>query len=433
MKQAPPSRVLNNVVSPYGLAIVSYAFFLFSCLLPPSIYTGYMHEPDLMFLDPVVILFFTLCVAGFIAGVWLISWLVPDRPLVDRELSTKVSPAVYLLVPLVLCVSLTAFSISLIVAGNPLAILILMSQQGNLLTPTGDANLELHGTMNISVLFVSGVVWWSFWRYHQLGTKWRGKHLVRIVQLLAVVVVLAFTSLILSKHLVTVLVTGLVICYLMRKRFLRQLNWNLLSKTVLLFAVAGSAVFFFVSFLKGALDPETQIEGFIGYTISSYNRLAALLHGVLRFEYSGRGINFSNFLSFNNFFNRFVPFRELLSIPDFYNWWWSEFESVGRAGLNSSLIFCGTFGDLFIEIGWFAPLYLLFYGVLYGLLWRWMLSGRLIGLVLYPYCAYCILFWFSTNGLFDQDIVALILDALLLAVYELILLNRARAPVLQTA
>lgn len=435
MKNNGQSRVLRNIVSPYGLATISYAIFLCSCLLPPAFYTRYVHEPDLMFLDPVTIFFYTLCLAGFLAGLWLIDWLlVPPATPVNTKLFSK-SPAVLLLIPLTLCALFTAYSIVLILRNNPLAISILMSQNGNFIANGSDAALEMHGTMNISVLFVSGVVWWSVWRYHQFGTAWRGKLLVRFAQVLAAVAVFLFTSLVLSKHLVTVLFTGLAVCYLVRKNLLKQLNWNLVAKTILLFAVGGSLVFFFVSFLKGASDPDTQISTFIGYSVAPYNRFAALLHGQLHFEYSGRGIYFSSFLSFNNLINKFIPFRKTLDLPDFDNWWWSVFNSVGRAGLNSSLIFCGAFGELFVEIKWLTPVYLVFYGLLYGLAWRWILAGRLIGIVLYPYCAYCILFWFTTNGLFDQDIVTLTIDVILLAAYEFLFVSpaRERSPVFQIA
>jgi hypothetical protein len=387
-----------------------------------------------MFLDSSSILFYTLCVAGFLGGLWLVGWLLPPVTPVNEKLFSRLPPAVLLLIPLTLCVLFTAYSIVLILRSNPLAIVVLMSQNGNFIANGGDAALEMHGTMNISVLFVSGVVWWSVWRYYQFGTAWRGKLLVRLVQVLAAVAVFIFTSLVLSKHLVTVLFTGLAVCYLVRKNLLKQLSWNLVAKTALLFAVAGSLVFFFVSFLKGASDPDTQISTFIGYSVAPYNRLAALLHGQLHFEYSGRGIYFSSFLSFNRLINEVIPFRKALDLPDYYNWWWSEFNSVGRAGLSSSLIFVSTFGDLFLELRWLTPLYLIFYGLLYGLTWRWMVAGRLIGIVLYPYFAYCILFWFTTNGLFDQDIVTLTIDVILLAAYEFLLLSpaRERSPVLQT-
>ncbi len=368
----------------------------------------------------------------------MVGWLFPPVPFADRKFLPKLAPAVFLLIPLVLCVLCTAFSIILILKSNPLAFLMLMSQNGNYLTSGGDASLELHGTVNISVLFVSGVVWWSVWRSNQFGVAWRGKSLGEVCSIAG-----SSSSAHLhqpdsvqalgdrSHHRI-----GALLFISIRKTLLKGLNWKVAGRTALVLAITGSLVFFFVSFLKGASDPETQISTFLGYTIASYNRLAALLHGQLHFEYSGRGIYFSSFLSFNNLINQFIPFRKVLDLPDFYNWWLSEFDSVGRAGLNSSLIFFGTFGEIFAEIGWFAPLYVFFYGLLYGLVWRWAITGRLIGIVLYPYCAYCILFWFSTNGLFDQDIFALIIDAMLLATYEFLFLRPAKvlqAPFAQIA
>jgi hypothetical protein len=426
MRQVTQSRILSNIVSPCGLAIISYALFLFGCLIPPSFYSYYIHEPDLMFLDPVVILFYTLCVVGFLAGVWFLGWLLPPVSTVNRQFLTKAPPAFFLLIPLVPCVLLTGLASVLVVKDNPLVIPILMAREGNRLTLGGDASLQLKGTMNISVLFVTGIVWWSVWRYHQLGIAWRGRLAVRIVHLLAVLVVLIASTLMLSKHIVTVLVTGLALGYLIRKTIGKQLNWNVVAKTTFVFVLGGAFVFFLVTSLRGALDFDTQIESFLGYTIASYNRLAALLHGTLHFEYSERGIYFSNFLSFNNSFNRIIRLREVMGYPDYFSWWMSSFASVGRAGLHAQLIFCGTFGEIFIEIGWLAPLYVFGYGLLYGLVWRWMIAGRLIGIVLYPYFAYCVLFWFSTNGLLDQDIVALIIDALALAVYEVLFVKQRK-------
>src|SRR5271156_4754881 len=98
---------IRNVVSPYGLAMISYAFFLFACLIPPSVYSHYMMEPDLMFLDPASILFYTLCVASFLAGAWFVRWLLPSS-FPGRRVETRISPTVFLMVPLTVGIILTA-------------------------------------------------------------------------------------------------------------------------------------------------------------------------------------------------------------------------------------------------------------------------------------------------------------------------------------
>jgi len=426
-------RSLTHIVSPYGLAMISYAFFLFSCLIPPSVYEQSIHEPDFMFLDPATILFYTLCVAAFLVGLGLVGWLFPSVSLVDHKLEPRVPPAAFLLIPLILCVALSSLSSVLLVKDNPLAIPLLLTQQGTELQGGGGSALQLKGTFNISNYFMTGVIWWTAWRYYQVVIRRRGKFLVKMAMLLAILAVFIASSLNVSRHLLVLVFVGLVVSQLLRKAFSQQLNWKLVGKTALIFGLGGAFFFFFISALRGKLDWNSQIDSFIGYSSASYNRLAALLHGDLHFEYSGRGIYFGNFLPFNHTFNRIIPYQQTMSIPDSLDWWKSEFSSVGMAGLNSTLIFCGAFGEIYNEIGWMAPLYMLFYGLVCGIIWLWMKGDRIIGILLYPYCAHCILFWFATNALFDQDFVALIVDAVILSIYEFLLISKTHVliPVLQ--
>lgn len=420
------NRVLNNIASPYGLALASYAFFLFACSIPPSIYTRFIHEPDLMFLDPVTILFYTLCVAAFLAGVWSFGKMFPPVPVVEHKYEVSFNPAVFLLIPLLLCVVLSVLSSILLVKNNPLVIPLLLAQQAGELRGTEGGGLQLEGTLNITALFLTGIVWWVAWRHKQFGLRGRGRRMVSWALVVAVLAVFVSSSLNISRHPLVVLVSGLVFFYLLRRIFSGQLSWRIIGKTVTVFVLGGACFFVLINWLRGGLGGGSQIDGFVGYTIASYNRLAALLQGRIHYEYAGRGIYFSNFLSFNHVLNRVIPYAKMINVPDYFDWWASEFSSVGRAGLDGSMIFCGTFGDIFLELGWFTPLYVFGYGMLYGLVWRWMRAGRLAGIILYPYFAYCILFWFSTNGLFDQDVVALILDVAVLGAYEYLFLSPSK-------
>jgi hypothetical protein len=418
---------LNNIASPYGLALISYAFFLFACLIPPSVYTHYMEEPDLMFLDPVAIFFYTLCVASFVAGVWLIGWIFPSVSPTSRTFDIRIAPLPFLLTPLVLGVALAVLTSVLVLKSNPYMIPLLLSQQAGELKDGGAVGLELQGTHNITFSFLIGVIWWTFWRYYQSGVPRRGKSVVRFMLFLAMLVLFVSSSLIVSRHPLTVSITGFAIVYILRKAFSRQLTWMLAGRTALIFVLGGSVFFFSLTWLRGDSDVGSVIGTFWGYTIASYNRLSALLQGALHFELVGKGIYFSNFLSFNGAFNHVIPYGKLMDLPYFLDAWGASFSSVGIAGLRSTLIFCGAFGELYIELGWLAPLYVLCSGLLYGIIWREMKHGGVAGVLLYPYCAYCILFWFTTNGLFDADIVALIIDALILGAYERLFVSRHRA------
>lgn len=418
MNQAEQDRVLRNILSPYGLSMLSYGFFLFSCVIPPFLYTQFIHEPDLMFLDSATILFYTLCVAAFSAGVWSFESLFPLIPPFERKLEAKFNPAAFLLIPLLLCTALSVLSSILLVKNNPLLIPLMMVQQAAGLRAEDGSGLQFEGTMNSAVLFLTGVVWWVAARYQQSGIRGAGGRVVRLALSLAVIAVFVSSSLNLSRHTFVILVSGLLILYLLRKVFSGKLSWRLIGKTFSLFVVGGALFFSMVNRLRGGWDGSGQLDAVVGYTMASYNRLAALLQGRMHFEYSGKGIYFSSFLSFNQTFNHLIPFGKFMDFPDYFDWWRSAFSSVGRAGLDSNLIYCGAFGEMFVELGWLAPLYVFGYGLLYGLVWRWMREGRTLGILLYPYFAYAILFWFSTNGLFDVDIVVLVITAAVLCVYE---------------
>jgi preprotein translocase subunit Sec61beta len=73
-----------------------------------------MMEPDLTFLDPTSILFYTPCVVSFLAGAWFLRGLLPSS-FVERKLETRISPTVFLMVPLTVGIMLAAASLFLLI------------------------------------------------------------------------------------------------------------------------------------------------------------------------------------------------------------------------------------------------------------------------------------------------------------------------------
>jgi hypothetical protein len=418
MNQVGQKWVLNNIVSPYGLALFSCAVFLSACLIPPSIYTHYMHEPDLMFLDPATILFYTLCVAAFLGGLWFFEQLFPSDRIVERKVDARMHSATVLLIPLAVGVALSALSSVLLVKNNPLLVVMLLAQQGGDLRGLDGSGIEFEGTLRSSGLFLIGIIWWALWRYYQSELQGWGRGAVKVGLFVAVLTVFISSSLTVSRGPFVVAISGMAILFLHRKVVTGQVSWSLVGKTVCVLGVGGALFFVLVSWLRGSVEGNNQVAAAIGYTIASYNRMAALLSGALHYQFSGKGIYLSNFVVFNNSFNRVIPFGKLMNAPDYFDWWMSEFSSVGRAGLDASMIYTGTFGDIYIELGWFTPLYVFGYGLLYGYTWRRMKEGRLIGILLYPYLAHIVLFWFGTNAVFEAITAALVADVIILGAYE---------------
>jgi hypothetical protein len=219
-------------------------------------------------------------------------------------------------------------------------------------------------------------------------------------------------------------VIGAVIITLARRILAGAISAKAVLKTGLLLLALLTGLFVLYSALRGNDTPNEIASDLLQYTISSYNRVPALLSGTLRYPYAGTGVYLISFLESNNLFNRIIPIRETLRWPSYADLVKSEFWAVWRANLNGKLIWSGTFGYVYSDLGWLSPGYLFFYGLLYGWVWRSVRCGRTFGIVLYPWFAFCILFWLGTNELFDTMCAVLVIAAFALTAYEFVLFKR---------
>jgi len=407
--------IARHAVSPHGLAALSFLFFLFAWLFPPRLYSQLVYEPDLMFLDPATILFYLLCVIGFVAGVWLRENLLPKTQPHWFRLTIKMSPVLYVLTPLSIGIALCVLSNVILVRNNPLLIWLLIAQQGSQVkSPNG---LLLEGAMTFATPMLTGIVWWAVWRTSQMNLKRNQAWIMKGSILLAIFVVAASATLSLNRNNMNVILAGLAVLFILR----RSEQGRLTPKRMALFAAtcAGLIVstFLFFAYLRGG-TPQENLGQLLGYTVASYNRLAAIVNGQLRYPMAGNGTYLSSFLAFNDTLNRIIPFNRFMGSVQFSDQWSSEFAAVDQAGLNGGLIWSGSFGYIFSDLGWVAPLVLVVYGFVAGHLWKSILAGKLGGVILYPWCAFCILFWFGTNYLLDVGAAVLLLDVIALGIYE---------------
>ena len=412
-------RLVNNIVSPYGLAGISYVFFLIACAIPPSIYSHYMGEPDLMFLNTQIILFYSLCVFAFLFGAWFVSYIFPSS-YAPRTIDARIPVNAFLLVPLVVGMSVTTVSILLLIRGNSNIVLLLLAQQGGDLKHA--VAFDAGGNFTFAPLMLIAIIWWAYWRSGDLRDRIRWP--LRIAFPLALLLVVISSVLTLSRNLVMVASMGLIILGLSRRAFQGALDIKIILKTGTTAVILVGLLFFGFSFLRGIENWDAQISQLFGYTLVSYNRLAAVMNGTLCYPYSGSGIYISPFVAFNHSFNRLIPLASYFNWPDHLDVWNSEFAAVSDAGLDARLIWSGAFGDLFSDLGWFAPAVLLGYGLWAGFAWRLLKRGMALGVVLYPCIGFCVLFWIGSNYLLDSDPFVVYVIAILLAFYERCFLNK---------
>ena len=408
--------MIRNLASPYGVTAAAVLMFLFAYLLPPAFYSRYIEEPDYLFLDPTSLLFFLLCTVGFVLGLILVghSFHVQGFAIIKRV--ARFSPMWFLLLPVIAGTAFTVFAGIVLIRDNANLLELLLAAQGDQLK--GEGAMQVSGPISQASPLLMGIVWWAIWRKGDFSLSVRQKIAVNSSITLASIALLGSSALMVTRGEMMPIIAGIAIVVLV----LRVKEGRLTRSFVLKFALAsgGSILLLFIAFslLRGLSDPTFLIPNILGYTVSSYNRLAAILAGKLRYPFAGKGVYISGFLAFNRSFNHVFPLNRFLEWPDFVSVWRSEFDAVSAAGLNGQLIWSGTFGYLFSDLGWFSPLMLFVYGIFTGWAWRLLRLGKTAGVVLYPWCAFCVLFWFGTNYLLDPKLADLLIVVVALGFYE---------------
>ncbi len=422
-------KIAVNAISPYGLAALAYILFFCACILPPSIYSYYMHEPDLMYLDPATILFYTGCVVSFIAGVRLMHWLFPFC-VQNHQFNTKVPPVLFLLAPLAVAVIGAAISMFRLLHMHPEIIVLLLSNQSSEVKDM--IAFDSEGDFVKTTLLLVVVIWWVYWRSSDMTLgRWK-RAFVRAALSVSVLVVIAVSTFTLLRNFMMMVLFGLVVLYLVRKVTHKEMDLRLLLRASILIGIGVVTLFFATSAVRGFTGINELVTQLLGYTFASYNRLAAILDGRLHYPFAGRGVYLSYIAAYNTAVNRVIPIGRLINAPDFLNLWGSEFTAVSQAGLNGGLIWAGTFGYIYSDLGWFSFAWVFGYGIAYGLIWKSLLKGNIFGIFLYPFFAYSEVGWWGTNGLLDSPLIIFLGAAVLFRLYEATFLRRNSPTVVST-
>jgi hypothetical protein len=415
---------IRNLASPYGVAMLSYCGFLFAWLFPPGLYTEYIREPDLLFLDPQTLLFYTVCAGVFLVGVRSSRLFGAFPRAASQPQVFAHNPLSYLLVPVFVATFYCLMSL-IVLGGQINLVALLASQHGDAIKTAGQAG-QLEQTWGRAMPALTGVLWWSLFRATQLNLKGTAKRIFYLSFLIAAGIGILTCVATVDRTNLMPIILGLFVVHLYRTTRMTNARLATLVLSSALTATVVVGLFLLLSFLRGALILRLLVTSLLGYSIVSYNRLAALLGGTMHYAYEGRGVYLSRYLLQDGKLNSVLHLGSTFGWPDTFGLWQSEFSSTMAAGLNPSFIWSGAFGYIYSDIGWWTPLYLYFLGLLVGHLWSSFNSGKTTGLVLYPWMAFCILVWFSTNFVFSTTFVQLCEFAVALHIYDKLLLRKVR-------
>lgn len=402
-----PRRLLISLLSPTGLALISYAFFSICIVIPPRVYEAVMSESDRMFLDPAAYLFVTVCVLSFGVGILLTRRLSFDHGL-SRPIRALSRSAI--LLPLIAATSISLLSLSILLQNNPNLLLGWFIDAAEV-----KRNLDTTGALTQALPLQFALCWWGLWRLMERETALgRPDKTLRLILGGALLLAVATAVMKVARYNLMPGLFGVILIYLTFK----SKNMRMSAKKILTFLVLALLIllglFLLFSWLRGSEGQFIIFRNLIGYTAASYNRLPAILNGDIQFPYGGSGTYAFRFLGDTPLLHRWID----LGLPKSVDVWRSEFPAVAKAGLDKRYIWSSAFGYVYSDLGWFTTLYFFFIGAVATPLWRGLIKGRAASILLYPWFAFSILFWFGSNLVAYPNIVTLTGAAILISFYE---------------
>lgn len=399
-------------ISPYGAALFSSVIFLGAWLLPSSIYSIGLDEPDYLWLDWSSFFFFFSCAVAFVLGVRLTDTRLHFQR--RSPVPACVSPVPFILAPLVASLAFALVGVLMILRAQPQILTALLSGageniKGDLLDVALPAGISAAGSAMLAVLY------WGVNAYSAV-TEGRNKKIVgrALAAYIAISFVIAIVKV--SRNDLMTLIMGILTIRIangMRSGRADIRDIKLVAKAL----VGILALFMILSLLRGTSSDEL-LGNFFGYTISGYNRMAAIVHHQIPYLDAGNGDHLFNGIFQNRSINALFPFQAVYNLPDQLNVWLGDFTAVFGAGLMSQYTFASCFGFIFIDVGWWTPAVVFLCGLFSGYIWRRFKQDKGIGVVAYPMVFITILMWFGTNMLISMNTIIFILTTIALLAYE---------------
>ncbi|HGU6747819.1 TPA: O-antigen polymerase [Klebsiella quasipneumoniae] len=386
------------LASPFFIVTLSYVLFIIILFIPPDYYAKIIGERNFLFFDSKSFVFFSLNVISFCVGclsfnIFKSEFSKNSELRIGYEKRIPVNIFGYVLYPVVFFLLASLFSIYLLIEKNKALIYLMF---------IGDVNAqyyksEMDSTYTFEPLgqIANVVTLWAVYHYlffkDKLTKSKRYTLLLFIVFIFLVCVFRAFVKI--ARYEMMPLIFGFIVIYIHYKYQTRSTTQILKYYTLFIFLIV--IIFSTFSFFRKDGNIDDIIKDLLGYTMVSYNHMAALLAGHLKLFNPGDGYYLFSFISS-------IPFAGD-SFSSSLGWaskdviYLRSFQDTFQSGLNGYYVWVSCFGDLYQSIGYFSVIYLFLNG--FAMMWSWckFRAGSLSGIILYPWFFFCVFFWFGVN------------------------------------
>lgn len=432
------------LLSPAVLATALTLLGIGSTFFPPRIYSEIIGEKNYMFCNLQVLVYIILCWFAYFAGS-LIPFLVKNGTCLkiyakNIHLRSKRSQLIPIVILLLLVITFLSYYIgyTLSTLGIDYLLCTLLAGQGSSLRiELFDLTSEMR--LGWVLNFSAALMLWPYYIILQSNSGIR-KSLQRTIKILfffaAVLFVLAcLLTLTRGSLFQFLLMIGLI--YVFSSIQKGDFTYNRLIRFLFFLLIVLMVLFLAIDNIRSStIGSEFECHQFlksgVGYFPASYNRMAAVMSGVLEYPASGIGFYSFRWLFEFPFLARALDFYDLgqhYISSDFptsnRDLFLDHFAAVGNAGLNPSLTWKTSFGAAYTDFGWFGWLWFFFYGMFSGFLFKSFVQRKLFGIVVYPLIVVGIFHWWSgyvaTRDIDIQIVAALFVYGLIITVRTLFL------------
>ena len=400
------------LVSPYAAALFSLVIALLAFGFPPHLYEALVDEPDYVYLSPDVLIYVLFSFVLFIAAGYF-SFLIDLSSLflgkrrfkfqTLNHVSHAMVAATLVWVGLFLVLNLITLLLTIRYVGLDMLIRALIGDVASSALRKEVASFYDQANLTWTTQFGKLLAAWGLWVFWALDRKRKGRLFLRLFGLLLVLflsVLLANLLLWQGRGTLLSFIFSLVLVAILRLYMLGQLNYRSVAMFILGFMFLVAAFFGWFQYTRKHIYTETSsayiISDAVGYTLGSYNRLAAIMHGYLYLPGAYTGYYATQWLW------EFPALSKILDLKSYARSLFgdlpvSEFADVYpylvNTELNPTLSAVSIFGYTFIDFGWMGFLFFLPYGLLVGRLWKSFLSATIYGVMLYPVVLWSVLEW----------------------------------------
>ena len=388
----------HHAANPYWVQLVPLACFFIAFFYNPGDWFDIFQEENYSFLNVRLLAYLIGIHATMTLGIWIgESVPVLKYRSADKYIRSKTEFDVILIATLLGVTAVFFAYIYYLIAFHPRFIL---------LTISGEANtakqLLVSGEVKFTTLphFAMGLVWWAWYMHLEYRRKYPQSILLKFLLYVSISLILIVSVINAARYVVMPLLIGLFVIYIKQEKFKGKRVSRHLFMSLKYYAYLSAAVllaFSFFSLTRGYVNYDEMYQMILGYGPVSYNRLASVLSGNLRFEYSPT-LTYLFPEPFFSLIRSFFGFEHLTS----YDIWMSEFEGVELAGLNRNFIWLSVPGYVYDSIGLYSFLYFLFYGLIVGFAWQSFMKMKLWGVIFYPLAYFSLFFFYGSNYLFQM-------------------------------